>query len=317
MTIVYSIPRTIPGTKSLGSKCAAAAAEHEEEVGLKQNRASVIATEFYDLVGEPNTDAATAGKEAMLNQARHAELKAAQIRREAVAAGRKFNERAIDHLKAHLGRRWNPRWQGAGFTRGSLALPKDPFSLLLELRAYFSLNAEEEVASTGVTAARADELAAAISKAIMDELMAAAARGEARKARDAAFRKLRERLVGLRAELLQLLEADDMRWRTFGFARPIDRRKPKPVSEVKLRPGSAAGEVIVEWPVAVGAENYRVMRQVETVDPEPVEVGIFSDRVAILGNLPAGERVTVSVSARNPSGETAPVHASLTTDGAG
>jgi hypothetical protein len=228
-----------------------------------------------------------------------------------VVAGRKFNERAIDHLKSYLGRRWNVQWHAAGFTSGSLALPRDPLPLLLELRAYFSLNAEQEVASTGVTAAQADALAAAINQTIYDELMAGAARGEARKARDAAFKRLRERLVGLRAELLQLLDSDDMRWRTFGFARPIDRRSPKPVSDVTLRPGSMPGEVIVQWAAAVGAENYRVLRQVDTVDPEPVEVGIFTDRVAIMRDLPGGRRVVVSVTARNPAGETRAMSASL------
>jgi len=231
-----------------------------------------------------------------------------------VAAGRKFNERAIDHLKSYLGRRWNVRWHGASFTSGSLALPKDPLSLLLELRAYLSLNPEQEVASTGVTAAQADALAAAINQTIYDELMAGAARGEARKARDAAFKRLRERLVGLRAELLQLLDSDDMRWRTFGFARPIDRRKPKPVSDVTLRPGSMPGEVIVEWAAAVGAENYRVLRQVDTVDPEPVEVGIYADGLVIIQDLPGGKTVIVSVTARNPAGETQAVRASLVID---
>jgi hypothetical protein len=177
-----------------------------------------------------------------------------------------------------------------------------------------SLNPEQEVASTGVTAAQADTLATAISQTIQDELMAGVARGEARKARDAAFKRLRERLVGLRAELLQLLDSDDMRWRTFGFARPIDRRSPKPVSEVTLRAGSMPGEVIVQWSASVGAENYRVLRQVETVDPEPVEVGIYTDGLAIIEDLPAGKTVIVSVTARNPAGETRAVSASLVID---
>ena len=315
MNTVYSIPRTIPHTISLSSKCAAAAAKYEEEVGLKLNRASAIAANLYDLVGRLDTDSATAGKQGELDQKRLAELVARELRRKAVAAGCKFNERAIDHLKSYLGRRWNPQWQAAGFISGSLALPKNPLSLLLELRAYLSLNPEHEVASTGVTAAQADTLVAGINQAIYEEATAAAARGQARKARDAAFKQLRDRLVGLRAELLQLLDSDDMRWRSFGFARPIDRRSPKPVTEVKLRPSGTPGEIIVEWPAATGAENYRVLRQVEMVDPEPVEVGLFTDRVAIIGDLPDGKKVSVFVTARNPAGEKQGVSASLLIDG--
>ena len=52
------------------------------------------------------------------------------------------------------------------------------------------------------------------------------------------------------------------------------------------------------------AENYRVTRQVQTVDTEPVEVGLFTDRTVIIAGLPSGKSVIVSVTARNPAGET-------------
>jgi hypothetical protein len=305
MTYTHSIPRTIPETTRLAAQCFHAAADCEDEVDLKQNRAAAIAGDYHDLVGLPGSDPANAGKQGELNQRRIAEIEAGDARRDAIEAGRKFNERAIDHLKSHFGRRWNPRWQSAGFNRGSLALPKNPMSLLLELRDYFKLNPEHEVAAIGVTAAQADGLAAAIAQAGLDESMAAEARSKARKARDAAFMQLRTRLVGLRAELQQLLDSDDPRWRLFGFARPIDRRTPQPVDDLTLRPGAAPDEIIVEWPAAVGADNYRVLRQVDTVDPEPIEVGIFTDGLAIIRNLPGGKIITVSVTARNPKGETA------------
>jgi hypothetical protein len=309
MITVYSVPRTIPKTISLSGQSAAAAAAHEEAVGLKLNRAEAITADRDDLVGVPGSDPSAAGKEGRLNLARVVVLEAEEARRKAVEAGRRFNERAIDHLKSHLGRRWNVNWTAAGFTRGSLALPKNPFSLLLKLRAYFVLNPQHEVASTKVTAEEADALTKDISDTILAEGNAKATRKEARKARDAAFTKLRARLVALRAELAQLLARDDMRWRAFGFARPADRRSPKPVSEVKVRAGGEPGEIIAEWPAAVGAENYRVLRQVETIDAEPIEIGIFTDRTAIIRDLPTDRKVTISVTARNPAGETAPVAA--------
>jgi hypothetical protein len=191
-----------------------------------------------------------------------------------------------------------------GFTSGSLRLPYDPKSLLLEFRAYFALNAAHESPSNGVTAAQANTLALAIDAAVLAE-------AQANTARDASLERLRSRIVGLRHELEQILEPDDMRWRTFGFARPIDRRIPKVVTGLTVRPGAVAGEIIVQWDPSIGAENYRVLRQVQTVEDKPVEVGLFSDRTVIINGLPSGKTVTVSVTARNPAGETLPVNSTI------
>jgi hypothetical protein len=199
----------------------------------------------------------------------------------------------------------------AGFTGGSLALPHDPKSLLLEFRAYFALNAAHESPSNGVTAAQANTVAAAIDAAVLAEAQANTARDAAVEARDASLERLRSRIVGLRHELEQILEPDDMRWRTFGFARPIDRRIPKVVTGLTVRPGTVAGEIIVQWDPSIGAENYRVLRQVQTIEDKPVEVGLFSDRMVIIGGLPSGKTVIVSVTARNPAGETLPTNSSI------
>ena len=118
-------------------------------------------------------------------------------------------------------------------------------------------------------------------------------------------------MAGLRNELDQVLDSDDMRWRTFGFARPIDRRIPKAVAGLTLRAGGHPGEIIVEWAASVGAENYRVVRQVQTVDSEAVEIGLFSDRMVIISGLPSGKSVIVSVTARNPAGETLPTNSTI------
>jgi hypothetical protein len=62
---------------------------------------------------------------------------------------------------------------------------------------------------------------------------------------------------------------------------------------------------------AGGAENYRVLRQVQTVEDKPVEVGLFSDRTVIINGLPSGKTVIVSVTARNPAGETLPMNSTI------
>ena len=208
-----------------------------DDIGLKHNDAVAITADFHDLVGLHDAGPEAAGKEMKLNQARFALIPLAQSRRAAVAEARTFNERAIDLLKSHLGRRWNPNWLAAGFVRASLALPRDPFALLLQLREYLRANPGQEVESIGVTAARADALATAIGASTVAEAHAVAARTAARKARDAAFKKLYKRMVGLHAELKQLLASDDMRWRTFGFARPSDRRRPQAVPDRGGRSG--------------------------------------------------------------------------------
>jgi hypothetical protein len=308
---VRVIPNAENGLIGLSTQCVAGAIALGVELNLQTNDAASVSADHYDYVGAPGTDPATAGKRGQLNLKRQAVQAAQAVRRNAINAGRTYNERALDHLKGYLGRRWNNRWVGTGFTSGSLALPYDPKSLLLEFRAYFALNAAHESASNGVTAAQANILAAAIDAALLAESQASTARNVAVEARDESFQRLRMRIVGLRHELEQILEPDDMRWRTFGFARPVDRRIPKPVAGLTVRQGTVAGEIIVEWPAASGAENYRVTRLVQTVETEPVDVGLFTDRTVIIRDLPSGKTVIVSVTARNPAGETLPTNSTI------
>jgi hypothetical protein len=308
---VRVLPNNEGGFIAVSTQCVAGAIALGAELDLQTNDAATVSADHYDYVGAPGTDPATAGKRGQLNLKRQAFQAAQAVRRNAINAGRSYNERAVDHLKGYFGRTWNNRWVAAGFTGGSLRLPYDPKSLLLEFRAYFALNAVQESPSNGVTAAQANTLAAAIDAAVLAEAQANTARDLAVEARDASFARLRKRIVGLRHELEQIIEPDDMRWRTFGFARPIDRRIPKVVTGLTVRPGTVAGEIIVEWPAASGAENYRVLRQVQTVDDQPVEVGLFSDRMVIISGLPSGKTVIVSVTARNPAGETLPSNSTI------
>jgi hypothetical protein len=310
MTTPY-VPHSNDRMVVLGHLCVPAASDLADEVVLKQNTSPVIAADLYDFAGLPGTDPATAGKQGAFNQRRIAVTAAANLRRAAVQQGREFNARAVNHLKTFLGRRWNPLWQSIGFTNGSIALPGDPMPLLLKLRPHFIANPAHELATEGITAAQANSLTLSINAAFNAESTAVAARDAARDARDLSAAKLRTRLVGLRSELEQLLADDDHRWRRFGFSRPVDRRIPAVVTGLTLRPGGLPGELIVEWQPSVGAESYRVMCLVQTVDASPLEVGLFTDRTAIISGLPGGSTVVVSVSARNEAGETLPTSASI------
>jgi hypothetical protein len=62
---------------------------------------------------------------------------------------------------------------------------------------------------------------------------------------------------------------------------------------------------------SIGAESYRVLRQVQTLDVSPVELGLFNEPMTIISGMPSGKTVVVSVSARNEAGETLPATASL------
>jgi hypothetical protein len=295
----------------LGHLCVAAASDLADEVELKQNTSPAVSADLYDFVGQPGTDPATAGKQGAFNQARTAVTNAANARRVAVQAGREFNARAVNHLKLYLGRRWNPLWQSIGFTNGSIELPHDPMPLLLKLRPHFIANPSHELAAEQITAAKANTLAIAINVVFNAESVAVAARDSTREARNLSAAKLRSRLVGLRSELEQLLDDDDYRWRRFGFSRPIDRHIPAAVTGLTIRPGGVAGEVIVEWQPSVGAENYRVLRQVQTVDDSPLELGLLNEPMTIISGLPSGKTVVVSVSAHNEAGDTVPTSASF------
>jgi hypothetical protein len=311
MTPVHRVPNTKKGIVLLGAPALAGATMHGAALIITHNDAPKIAANYYDVVGQPGAGL-SAGKQGQLNQKRIAVTEAEDFRRQKIAAGLVFCGNAVDYLKEALGRTWNPRWQAAGFTRGSLAMPANPLPLLFDLRAYFLANTAQELPAKDLTAAEADALITAIENADSDLNRARSARKAAAEACDEALAALRRRLVGLRTEIDQILSDDDPRWLDFGFSRPVDRRIPKGVNGLTVRPGGVAGEIIVEWEPSVGAANYRVSREVLTVDAEPVEVGLFSDRMVVISGLPAGKTVRVSVTARNEAGETLPVSSLIT-----
>jgi hypothetical protein len=305
-----SIPRAIQLLIQLATRALAGLLGIGATVDVQQNTAAKTSADLYDLTGEPGAGP-NAGKQGQLNEKRAAVTAAETARRGAIAAGCKFCGDAVDSLKSHLGRRWNPQWQAVGFSQGSLELPRHPLALLLQLRNYFRAHAAHEVTAKGITAAQADALATALQQAEHDLDLAKSARKTASEARDEAVRKLASRLTGLRTELDQLLDDDDPRWGEFGFGRPIDGGIPAAVDGLTLRAGGAPGEIIAEWAPSSGAINYRVSRRISGVDGDPVEIGLVAEPLTIISGLPAGSTVTVSVTARNNDGETQPVSAQI------
>jgi hypothetical protein len=284
-------------------------------VGVKQNTANEIQRDKEAVYGKPQDPAnpdpnAPIGKRAEYAQARsHASAARAGLR-SALGTGREFCLNATNVLKPHLGYRWNAKWHAGGFVSGSLRQPADPAPRLGLFRAYFRLHPVHENAPLEITAAKADSVLAAIDTAQSLSDTNAALEATAKQERDEAVRKLRRRLSALRNELTLLLGDDDPRWYQFGFNRPADGRIPAIVEGVEIT-SSGAGTLQVRWEASSLAENYRVTRQVQGVDLRPVDVGLFSDLLAIVTGLPSGAKVIIRVSARNSAGETVPAEKSV------
>jgi hypothetical protein len=282
---------------------------HGVAAGLKHNLAAGIQTDKEAVFGQrqdpvtpdPN---APIGKRAEHALARAEAADARAAVRTAMDAGREYCADATDILRPLLGRRWNSKWHAAGFAAGSLR-QTDPVSRLGLFRAYFRLHPEHENATLKLTAAEADVLLTAIDLATSNSSSKAALEATTKQERDDAIRQLRRRLSALRSELDLLLGDDDPRWYQFGFSRPSDGRIPAPVFGVNVSP-AGPGALRVSWERSALADNYRVQRLVRNVDSQPIEVGLFTDPLTVISNLPSGSTVSVLVSARNGAGETIP-----------
>jgi hypothetical protein len=228
----------------------------------------------------------------------------------ALKAGRDFCHTALGVLKPILGQRWNGQWLTAGFISGSLAVPAAPLALLLQFRAYFTAHPAREAARLGLTATGAQAQIESIQAAMLARESARGARWRVKAKRDAAFKQLRKRLSGLRAELALLMLPTDDRWYAFGFRRPADGKLPARIESVTLT-SAAEGVVLVSWPPASHAENYRVTWKPMHGSAPLEDAGLFPGTQAALTNLPSGMEVVVAVSARNRSGETNPAEASI------
>ena len=305
-----SIPAGLKDTIRLAVRALSGAQQFGASTGLLQNTAARIEADLIAVIGH-DTPGEFAGAQstfsvqlADLSTARHAA-------RLATKAARLFCQRTIGILKHRFGNQWNGRWQEVGFAGDSLAVPYDPMPLLVVLRAYLGAHPEMENTPLGLTAAQGQLLEAELSSARAAVASAKSGRLTKKRTRDAALRQLQKRLSGLRAELTQLLSPSDGAWLNFGFERPAAGRIPEPVSEVTVTP-IGDGQVLVEWSAAPRATNYRVSWQIaDEPDTPPTEVGLVHDRSVLVRELPHGAAVTIFVTSRNGSGETAPVEVML------
>lgn len=305
MKTLNSIPKGRADVLALASLAVAGALRHTEDVGLRHNTGAVLQAEYEGLVGAPGASSERVGREGGLLTATSsaasawADLKAIQ------EAARQFATTALLVLRSRFGSRLNARWRAAGFTLRTLMLPYDTAPVLLELRNFYLRQRDAECGELQLTAARADELLAALQQKRHAVSAAEAQKLTARTIRNTALAALRRRLSFLRTELAQLLPPDDPRWYEFGFRRPVDGRLPEPVETMEVRTAEGHAEAAVAWENAPRATGYRVSWRVSQPGSEETIVGLTEGRAMTLRGLPVGVAVVVSVKARNRSGEAA------------
>jgi len=148
--------------------------------------------------------------------------------RTADAEGRKFIGHSKKVLAVHLGDQWSERWGQAGFKDTTTQTPSTLLgraNVIKELASYFTIHADQATPALSVTAARAQQLHVALTKAIADIKDHGIRRKAAKGARDKAITVLRKRLRSSIAELDLLLEGDSTLWNGLGLTPPATKSR--------------------------------------------------------------------------------------------
>lgn len=207
-----------------------------------------------------------------------------------------------------LGQRWNAAWEPTGFPNQSTAVPgteEERFTLLDDLKAYFTDVPANESADMGATAALCGAAWTLLSDARQAVANAETAQTTSFNVRAGKAKALRKRVRGLIDELSGLIEDNDPRWEAFGLNIPGNPSTPVPVASVTLEVLSNH-RVGCSWPYATRAIRFRVETFIAGVDTEWQNKGSFKDLETILKGFTAGQVVKVRVVAGNDGGDAAP-----------
>lgn len=281
---------------------------HGAAVGLKQNNEAALRAVLNDLVGDPGgpdgQPPPSIGLKARYNVAKANKSAMTAALRTAQSNGRALAMACVGTLKPRLGNQWNPAWKEAGFTGGSLQVPTNPVFVLQSLQAYYTLHPNFEIPlvteAVSCTAAACAESMKAIAAAQSASNQSNVEAGLARNQYDQAMKAARLRLSGLREELARLIAEDDHHWYAFGFDRPSHVGSPDTPINLIATPG-APGMLYVDWDDARRADSYR-LRAAEP-DGKLITEATPQDSEATLTGLPSGLSVTLTVTARNATGE--------------
>ena len=296
-------PESFTGIVSLGEDAADGAQAHGAALGLKQNTEAAIRTNLDALLAaDDNASTKRTAKAAAVNANRTAD-----------SNGKAFIGRFIQFQKPRIGPDWGPLWEEAGFSGGSISIPRtmdERFILLGTLKTFFHNHAELEVTDPNrpeldVTEAAAETFynAASSTRAALNEATAQSSAAAATRAE--ALVQMRRRLTALREELSLLLPGDSPVWYAFGFSRPDDPATPGVPDTLVLTAGAAgSGTLIIDWAPARRATGYRVKIQVAG-EPEPRTYPLVSEDQTTITGLPLGVLLTVTVAAHNQAGDSA------------
>lgn len=296
------IPESYDAVVALAEDAADGADTHGLALGLKQNTEVSIRADLTALI---------VAQGAVANQ-RLAKAAASNARKVADSNAKTFIALFINTMKPRFGNAWGPLWEQAGFTNGSIRNPStvdERFVLLGKLKNFLSNHIEYNITDPGnpamdVTNTVAETLYEACSTTRSAYNEAANDNGANLAARDAALTKTRNRLTGLREELIQLpLAGDSPIWYAFGFSRPDDPETPEVPSGLILTAGApGSGDVITDWAASRRATSYRVKIQVAG-ETEPRLFGLFEDDQATIHGLPLGVLLTITIIAHNAAGD--------------
>ena len=284
--------------RALADRLADGCHQHEVALGIKQNTEAAIRADM----GALDTAITQTGTKKGLVSTAYDTLQAADV-----AGTTRIGDCKL-RLQKVLGQKWSAAWEATGFPGHTTAVPNtqdERFTLLNDLKNYFTLNPTHESAEMDATAALCLAAWTALSNARQAVANAESALTAALNTRTAAETALRSRVRGLIGELGQLLADDDPRWEDFGLNLPANPSAPEPVASVTLEalPGHRIGAA---WPYATRAIRYRVEVFIEGVDTEWQSKGSFKDLEANLKGFTAGQTVKVRVVAGNDGGDAAP-----------
>ena len=112
-------------------------------------------------------------------------------------------------------------------------------------------------------------------------------------------------MMGLIAELGQLLDDTDPLWLAFGLNEPGAINLPDSVDGLVLTAGPA-GTVLAHWSDPSRATRFRVYKQIDGVDPIPLNITTVTEADTPLTGQPSGKTLKIYIIAANDAGQAAP-----------
>ncbi len=271
---------------------------HEAALGIEQNTAARM---------QAALDAVLA--------TRLAAAEAVSAVRAAVKAHTEADRTAVARLTAarlrllHLfGRKYDARWEEAGFPDGWTRVPRTQdkrYVLVGRLKAYFTAHPAAQSVDLGVTVAAFSAAEADLRAARQALHHSEATQADAEAAADAAMHRLRKRVRGLVGELDLLMPEDDARYFGFGLNIPAQPSAPGGIESLTVTP-LKPGSVLCEWTRAARSTGTRLLVQREGIDAAPHSRGTTAALEKTLTGLAPGETLHFQAVPYNPAGDGPP-----------